>query len=52
MSINTNYNDYKKYGKVLNNSEITNIYDKLVNYMFCSDNVKNKHIKYINSIKE
>lgn len=45
-------NDYKKYGKVLNNSEITNIYDKLVNYMFCSDNVKNKHIKYINSIKE
>lgn len=49
---NTLNNDYKKYGQVLNNSEITDIYDKLVNYMFCSDNVKNEHIKYINSIKE
>lgn len=45
-------NDYKKYGQVLNNSEITDIYNKLVNYMFCSDNIKDEHIKYINSIKE
>lgn len=48
---NTLNNDYKKYGKVLNNSEISDIYSKLVNYMFCSDAIKNEHIKYINSIK-
>lgn len=49
---NTLNNDYKKYGKVLNNSEISDIYSKLVNYMFCSDAIKNEHIKYINSIKK
>lgn len=44
-------NDYMAYGKVLNREQIDDIYKKLKDYMCLSDNIKNKHIEYVNNIK-
>lgn len=44
-------NDYKIYDNILNKDQINDIYDTLVKYMFPDDNIRNKHIKYIESLK-
>lgn len=43
-------NDYKIYGNILDKNQINDVYDKLVKYMFSDDNIRNKHIKYVESI--
>ena len=43
--------DYKKYGKILSNEQIDEIYNKLVLYMYADKTVKENHKKYINNIK-
>ena len=49
---NTLNEEYEKYGTVLLDSQIRDCNDKLIKYMFPKDDIKNKHIEYVEKIKQ